>query len=130
MEELQHDDQAEFNDVSKIFDSSISLLDLKQTIPDFVSQEVGTIKAYEKDGIVYFTDVLEKKGINDARYGFVIINNVNKDQFEKELSTKTYYSIQEVFVQDKLSWVPAQSSKGEILNGANFQYAKVDTSKL
>lgn len=130
MSELQHDDQAEFDDVTKILDSSISLLELKQTLPDFVSQEIGTIQAYEKDGIIYFTDIIEKKEINDTRYGFVVVNNVNKEQFEKELATKTYYSLQEVFVQDKLSWIPAQSSKGEMLNGANFQYAKVDTSKL
>jgi hypothetical protein len=38
--------------------------------------------------------------------------------------------MEEVFVQDKLGWVNAQTDDGEILNGANFKYASVSTSQL
>lgn len=130
VEELENDIYAEFTDVSPILDSTISLLELKQIIPDFTTQDIGKAAAYERDGVVYFLVVLDKKGVNDQRYGFVVINDIDQESFEKELQTKTYYTIQEVFVQDSLSWIPAQSSKGKMLNGANFQYAAVGTSKL
>jgi hypothetical protein len=38
--------------------------------------------------------------------------------------------MEEVFVQDKLSWKNAKSDDGKILNGANFKYAAVSTSQL
>jgi hypothetical protein len=38
--------------------------------------------------------------------------------------------LEEVFVQDKLAWINAQSEDGKILNGANFKYAAVSTSQL
>ena len=41
-----------------------------------------------------------------------------------------FYTMEEVFVQDKLSWKNAKSDDGKILNGANFKYAAVSTSQL
>jgi hypothetical protein len=38
--------------------------------------------------------------------------------------------MEEVFVQDKLTWMNAKSEDGKILNGANFKYASVSTSQL
>jgi hypothetical protein len=38
--------------------------------------------------------------------------------------------MEEVFVQDRLTWKNAQSDDGKILNGANFKYASVSTSQL
>jgi hypothetical protein len=38
--------------------------------------------------------------------------------------------MEEVFIQDKLSWVRAKSDNDKILNGANFKYAAVSTSQL
>jgi hypothetical protein len=38
--------------------------------------------------------------------------------------------MEEVFVQNNLSRVNAQSEDGKILNGANFKYASVSTSQL
>ena len=42
----------------------------------------------------------------------------------------TLYTIEEIFVQDQLSRITAQSSDGKILNGANFKYASVSNSQM
>jgi preprotein translocase subunit SecD len=45
-------------------------------------------------------------------------------------TTQTLYSLEEVFVQDRLLWKNAQSENWEILNWGNFKYAEVKTSEL
>jgi preprotein translocase subunit SecD len=46
------------------------------------------------------------------------------------LKSKTTYTIEEIFVQDRLTWITAQAGDGKILNGANFKYASVSTSQM
>lgn len=60
----------------------------------------------------------------------MIVEGVNQEVFETALASKEYYTIEEVFVQDRLTWATAQSSDGKILNGATFKYASVSQSQL
>jgi hypothetical protein len=55
---------------------------------------------------------------------------LNEEEFKKSLESQVFYTLEEVFVQDRLAWVNAQSEDGKILNGANFKYASVSTSQL
>jgi hypothetical protein len=72
----------------------------------------------------------DKKSATDHRYNIATINGINEEEFNKALESQTFYTLEEVFIQDKLSWINAQSSDGKILNGANFKYAAVSTSQL
>ena len=130
IKELENEPRAEFNDVKFEMETTLSLLEMKKSISSFVGQDKWKAQAYDVDWVIYFVVVLDKKLITDTWYGFVVVHGVDKETFEKEIKSETYYTFEEVFVQDKLTWIPAQSSNGSILNGANFQYASVGSSEL
>ncbi len=128
--ELENDPKAEFSEVSLVYENTMSLTEIKKYFPSFVNQEKKTAKAYEQEGVIYFIYVSDKKAVNDQWYGFVIINDVDASAFEKEIKSETYYTFEEIFVQDQLTWVPALSSKGQSLDGKDFQYAETSISQL
>ena len=43
---------------------------------------------------------------------------------------KTVYDIEDVFVQNKETWMPATDSQDNLLNGAYFKYAGTSTSEV
>jgi hypothetical protein len=46
------------------------------------------------------------------------------------LKTQTLYSFEDIFVSDKLQWLPAQDPKTQqILNGSFFELARVGQSQ-
>jgi hypothetical protein len=44
-------------------------------------------------------------------YQEIVVNDVDKDQFEKALESQMMYDIEIVFVQDRETWTTAKSSK-------------------
>jgi len=44
--------------------------------------------------------------------------------------TETQYTLEDVFVQNKETWVSATDKDNNVLNGAYFKYANVSTSDL
>jgi protein-export membrane protein SecD len=108
----------------------IGLLEIKQAIPNFSSQATGNVQIHEVEGITYIIDILDKKTPNEKRFGFLTVHDVDEAAFEKALQSKTYYTIEEVFIQDQLSWMSAQTTDGKILNGTNFKYASVSNSQM
>lgn len=127
---LEQDPLAEFEDAAEVSNGMIGLLEIKQAIPDFSNQSTEKVQIHEVEGITYIICILDKKTPNEKRFGFLTIENVNETMFEETLQSKTYYTIEEVFVQDKLSWVSAKTTDGKILNGANFKYASVSSSQM
>jgi protein-export membrane protein SecD len=132
---LTNDSNATFENVGETMSGMIGLLELKQALPTFdntLPSLTGTVQTYTDttSEITYFVKILEKKAPSDKRYGFVKIEQVPPTAFEEALKSKTTYTIEEVFVQDQLTWITAQSSNGKILNGANFNYAAVSNSQM
>lgn len=127
---LLADMDAVIPEASPVYEWVISLNDMKAAISSFDASSDDAVQAYEVDGFTYLVAIKDKKADNDHRYNFVTINGINEDNFNSELQSQTFYTIEEVFVQDELSWVNAQSEDGKILNGANFKYASVSTSQL
>lgn len=84
--------------------------------------EVATYTAVWYTYVVYLRDVKAEK---DHMYTEIVVNNVDKDSFEKALESQMLYDIEIVFVQDRETWTTAKSSKWDILNGAYFKYATV-----
>ena len=50
--------------------------------------------------------------------------------FDKLVKTKTLYTIEDIFVQDKESRLPAIDSQDRLLNGAFFKYANTSTDQV
>ena len=128
--QLLADKEAEIPEATPIYDAAISLNDLKSAITTFDINNSDEVQTYEIDGFTYIVVLRDKKEANEHWYNFATVRWVNEESFNKSLESQTFYTMEEVFVQDKLSWINAQSEDGKILNGANFKYASVSTSQL
>ncbi len=129
-ESLLADNDAEIAKASPIHDWVIWSAELKEGIQTFDVNNTDSVQVYEYEGVTYLIVLRDKKEPTDHWYNFVVVNWVNEEEFSKALESQTFYTIEDVFIQDKLSWVNAMTEDGEILNGANFKYASVSTSQL
>jgi len=127
---LDQDKNAEIEDAQEIMNGEIWMFELKQAIPEFDNKNTDKAQSYEVDGMVYIIKILETKSINEKWFGFLKVENVKSEEFEKALQSKVYYTLEEIFIQDRLSRTTAQSTDGKILNGANFKYATVSNSQI
>ena len=127
---LMADNDAEIAESSPVHDWIISSTELKTAIPLFDNNNTDAVQVYEAEWFTYLIVLKDKKSASDHWYNIAVVSWVNKEDFNKSLESQTFYTLEEVFVQDKLSWVNAQSEDGKLLNGANFKYASVSTSQL
>ena len=127
---LLADNNAEIAEASPVHDWVISTAELKSAIPSFDTNNTDVVQVYEVEWLTYLVVLKDKKAKTDHWYNVAIVNWVSEEAFNKALESQTFYTLEEVFVQDKLSWVNAQTDDWEILNGANFKYASVSTSQL
>ena len=127
---LLADNDADITDASPVYDGVLSASMLKGSIPAFDASNTDEVQSYEIEWITYIIVVKDKKSASDHWYNIATINGVNEENFNKALESQVFYTIEEVFVQDRLTWINAQSSDGKILNGGNFERAEVGTSQL
>ena len=127
---LLADMEVEIAEASPIYDGILSSADLKGAIPSFDTNSTDTVQVYDVEWITYLVAIRDTKSASDRWYNFVTVNGVSESEFNSALESQTFYTLEEVFVQDKLSWINAVSEDGRILNGANFKYAAVSTSQL
>ena len=127
---LRADANAEIPEAAPLFDWVISVEELKNQIPSFDINSNDEVQTYEIDGYRYIIAIRDRKSAGDKWFNFVNVNWVDESKFNSALESQTFYTLEEVFVQDKLSRKNAQSTDWKILNGANFKYASVSTSQL
>ena len=130
MEALNTNSDAEISKASVRHDGVISIDNLRAFISTFDVTNTGKVQKYEMNGTTYIIVIRDRKSVNDKRYYFAEIDGINEADFKSWLESQTFYTLEEIFVQDKLSWVDAKSDDGKILNGAYFKYAEVKTSQL
>ena len=128
--QLLADKEADIPEATPVYDAAISLNDLKSAITTFDVNNIEEVQTYEIDWFTYLVVLRDKKEANEHWYNFATVRWLDEESFKNALESQTFYTIEEVFVQDKLSWINAQSEDGKILNGANFKYAAVSTSQL
>lgn len=127
---LLADSEGEIANASPVHDGIISANDLKTAMPEFDVNNVSEVQSYDVDGFTYIVVIRDTKSATDHWFNFATMNWIDEDTFNNALASQTFYTLEEVFVQDKLSWINAQSDNGQILNGANFKYASIGTSQL
>ena len=127
---LLADNDAEIPEASPVHEGVIWLSALKEAIPSFDTNNNDIVQTYEEDWFTYLVVIKDKKATTDHWYNIAVVNWINEGEFSKSLESQTFYTMEEVFVQNNLSRVNAQSEDGKILNGANFKYASVSTSQL
>ena len=127
---LLADKNSEIANASPVHDWIISANDLKTAMPEFDVTNVSEVQSYDVDGFTYIVVIRDTKSAADHWFNFATVNGVDESAFTEALESQVFYTLEEVFVQDQLSWVNAQAEDGKILNGANFKYASVGTSQL
>jgi len=112
----------------------VDLPSLAQTIPGFSWQEAGVTKSYENAGGALIVKVIEKKETNENLSHLLVLSNVSTSQWKKlenDLEMETLYTIEDVFIQDRETRIPAVDEwSNRVLNGAYFKYANKTTSQI
>ncbi len=130
MDKLNTDPETEIDKASVVHEGAIGVDNLRSFIPTFDVTNTNNVQKYEIEWVTYIIVIKDKKSVNDKRFNFAVINWINESDFKAGLDSQTFYTLEEIFVQDRLSWVNAQSDNWRILNWANFKYASVSTSQL
>lgn len=119
-----------FDGADIVADGWIDIEQLKSLIPSFDENNIEEVVTYTELVTNYVVYVRDSKLENEDLLSKLIVQNVNKDQFEKLMTSKVLYDIESVFVQDRETWKIAKSKNGDILNGAYFKYANTSQDQV
>ncbi len=128
---LQNDPEAEIADAQELANSFVEASQLKELIPDF-DPSLNTAKTYTSElGATYLVYAKAAKEAGESAYSFIEVAGIsNPEAFENSLKNQTLYVIDEIFVQDRLTWKLAQGNDGSPLNGAYFTLARAETTQF
>ncbi len=127
---LQANPDAEISTWFELADSYLTKESLESYVGEFepTLNEAKVYPSASSTYVVYTKDVKEEW---ESVYSFVEIDNVaDTAVFENTLKNQTIYTIDEIFVQDRLLWKIALWNDGAPLNGAYFSFARPETSQL
>lgn len=129
-EALKADSEAIIETGSEVANNYLSEETITQYIPDYEPKlwEVNVYNEATSSYIVYTKEIKEE---GEQAFMYIIINDIaDTEDFENSLKNQIVYTIDEIFVQDRLNWKLAQGNDGSPLNGAYFTIAKAETTQL
>lgn len=106
---------------------------LNTLISAFTDQKDGEVKEYKQLNTTYVVYMRAHKASNQNMNSVLIISKMTsalKKDFDKLVKTKTTYTIEDIFVQDKETWLSAVDSQDRLLNWAFFKFANTSTDQL
>lgn len=119
--------------VSEVYNDWIEWSGLNQIIPTFTdtTEKVATYEWLDATYVVYNRTI---KTPEEKLYSSVLVKNLSANEwanFEESMKTSVLYTLEDVFVQNKQSWITAiDESTNRVLNGAYFKMASVSSSQL
>lgn len=126
-------DPSEIEGTTFVMNDWTDITIMQEQIPSFAGQEVGTTEVYTHPGGVWVVKAVDLKTKDDVLGQMILLDNLDETTWNKihsELKATTFYTIEDVFVQDRQMWVPAVDSKtNKLLNGAYFEFANTDLSQ-
>lgn len=108
------------------------LASIQSIIAGFTGAAQGKAIVIPGLGSSFVVYVKDSKKANDALYELIEVKNIGAGEqaaFKSSLEKTVLYTLEDVFVKDTVSWVPA-TVNGEVLDGAYFQMASVGSSQL
>jgi preprotein translocase subunit SecD len=93
------------------------------------TEEIVTVEGLDSTYVIYNRSIKnpEEKLFN---YLDVSLTAAQWTAFEQALKQTTIYTIEDVFIQNKQSWITAVDGQNRVLNGAYFKMASVGASQL
>ena len=130
-EQLAADPQAEIEWATELANTYVDEDTIKELIPDF-APALNEVVTYDSDiDVTYLIYTKDVKEAWENVYRFLEINGIaDQAAFEDSLKNQVVYTIDEIFVQDRLWWKLAQWNDWSPLNGAYFTIAKSETTQL
>jgi protein-export membrane protein SecD len=130
-EQLAADPQAEIEWATELANTYVDEDTIKELIPDF-APALNEVVTYDSDiDVTYLVYTKDIKEAWENVYRFLEINGItDQAAFEDSLKNQVVYTIDEIFVQDRLWWKLAQWNDWSPLNGAYFTIAKSETTQL
>lgn len=129
--QLSSNPNAEIAETNELAKGRMLISDIQNAIPNFDAKNQEKVHSYDmSDGITYLIVIKDKKSASEKRYSFLKVLWTDQSSFEDSLKMQTLYTIEDVFMQGRLSRVVAQTTDGRILNWANFKYAGVSSSQM
>ncbi len=117
--------------VVEIYNDWIESDTISQFIPWFTdtTEEMVTIEWLDATYVVYNRAV---KTPEEQLFSYleVPMSAAVWTDFEQALTETTLYTIEDVFIQNKQSWITATDNENRVLNGAYFKMASVGASQL
>lgn len=115
----------------EIYNDWIESDTLKQLVAWFMdsTEEIVTVEGLDSTYVIYNRSIKnpEEKLFN---YLDVSLTAAQWTAFEQALKQTTIYTIEDVFIQNKQSWITAVDGQNRVLNGAYFKMASVGASQL
>ncbi len=107
--------------------------EVKAIVPSFTYDANKKVASFKELDASYITIVTDAKQNGDTIYPTVAIKVSSDEQANsiiKDLTHKTTYSFEDIYVSDSLNWLTAKDPKSDdVLNGAYFKYANVGQSQ-
>jgi preprotein translocase subunit SecD len=120
-----------------IFDGSKVLVDgwitqdeLTTILSDFDKTAIDQVKTYSQLSTDYVVYLRKAKSKDESLVSELVVNNVNQKTFEEKMKSRVLYDVETVFIQDRETWVTAQTTNGDILNGAYFKFSNTSQSQV
>lgn len=117
---------------AEIYNDWIAWETIVSLVPGFVDsdQEIVTVEGLDTTYVIYNRSV---KTPEEKLFSYVQVTGISGNEwpsFEQALKQTTLYTIEDVFIQNKQSWITAVDSENRVLNGASFKMASVGSSQL
>jgi len=132
----QNWDTSSIPDLQSLSQGRLDQESLSQNIPQIANSElnIGDVESFAQEGNTLIIKIIDTKTSEEKLSHLLIIEDLTAAQrakFQEDLKTETLYTIEDVFIQDRETRLPAIDQKtNKILNGAYFKYANKDTSQL
>lgn len=84
-----------------------------------------TVEGLDTTYVIYNRTV---KTPEEKLFSYVEVKGISGNEwvaFEQSMKQTTLYTLEDVFVQNKQSWITAIDSENRVLNGASFKMASV-----
>lgn len=120
--------------VTFLMDNWTDIATMQKSIPTYTGQEKDNISVFSHANGARIIKAEDIKTADEKLAQLMVLEGVNKNtrnKIEEGFKQTTTYTIEDVFVQDRQTWVPALDPKtNEILNGAYFEYASTSLSQV
>ena len=101
---------------------------IAQVLPNYTYNPQNPFATGEDANAIYLFKLHDYKPSNQSVYRTITLSDVKEtdaNTFIDTIKSEKLYDIEEIFVRDRMNWIPALDSKSRLLNGAFFQMATV-----